>query len=130
MKAFEKEKIHSCLNTIFDFNVMAFAGGKGGAVNGMRPDGTVDKTSMQSEEMWIGTTACLASLYVFEGMSEKAWTIVEGMYSLLYDRLGLAFQTPEALFETTTFRSLGYMRPLAIWSIQYALDKQRNKAKQ
>lgn len=121
-EAFEQEKIKSCLETIFDYNVLKFADGKGGVINGMRPDGKIDKTSMQSEEVWIGTAACLSSLFIFEGMNEKAWTIVEGMYSLLYDRLGLAFQTPEALFETNTYRSLGYMRPLAIWSIQYALD--------
>ena len=63
---FEKEKIQSCLETIFEFNVMKYANGKGGAVNGMRPDGTVDLTSMQSEEMWVGITAGLASLMIFE----------------------------------------------------------------
>ena len=104
---------------------MKFANGKGGAVNGMRPNGTVDMTSMQSEEMWVGTTACLASLFIHEGMHDKAWTIVEGMYSLLYERLGLAFQTPEALFETNTFRSLGYMRALSVWSIQHALESKK-----
>jgi non-lysosomal glucosylceramidase len=45
---------------------MKYANGKGGAVNGMRPDGTVDITSMQSEEMWVGITAGLASLMIFE----------------------------------------------------------------
>lgn len=124
-EAFEKEKIKSCLETIFEFNVMKFANGKGGAINGMRPDGTVDKTSMQSEEMWVGTTACLASLFIHEDMENKAWTIVEGMYSLLYERLGLAFQTPEALFETNTFRSLGYMRALSVWAIQHALESKK-----
>ncbi len=65
-EGFEEEKIKSCLETIFEFNVMKYADGKAGAVNGMRPDGQVDMTSMQSEEMWVGTTACLASLMVFE----------------------------------------------------------------
>ena len=58
-------------------------------------------------------------------MDEKAWQIVEGMYDLLYNRLGLAFQTPEALFQKNVYRSLGYMRPLSVWSIQYALDSFR-----
>lgn len=65
-KVFDKEKIKSCLETIFEFNVMKYAKGKAGSVNGMRPNGSVDVTSMQSEEMWIGTTCALASLMIFE----------------------------------------------------------------
>ena len=45
---------------------MKYGNGLLGAVNGMRPDGKIDKTSMQSEEMWIGVTASLASLMIFE----------------------------------------------------------------
>ncbi len=29
---------------------------------------------------------------------------------------------PESLLKSNVFRSLGYMRPLCIWSIQYAID--------
>ena len=45
---------------------MKFADGKCGAVNGMRPDGTIDYTSMQSEEVWTGFTDAVASLMIFE----------------------------------------------------------------
>jgi uncharacterized protein (DUF608 family) len=45
---------------------MKYGDGKMGSVNGMRPDGNVDITSMQSEEMWIGITASLASLMIYE----------------------------------------------------------------
>lgn len=58
-------------------------------------------------------------------MNDKAWVIVEGMYKLLYEKLGLIFQTPEALFNVNVYRSLGYMRGLSIWSIQYALNKKK-----
>ncbi len=61
-------------------------------------------------------------------MNDKAWKIIEGMYHLLYNQLGLAFQTPEALFKNknkNVYRSLGYMRPLSVWSIQYALDSKK-----
>ncbi len=61
-------------------------------------------------------------------MDKNAWTIVEGMYKLLYDKLGLAFQTPEALFGSNVYRSLGYMRPLSVWSIQYALNSKTRNA--
>jgi non-lysosomal glucosylceramidase len=121
-EVFEKEKIKSCLETIFEYNVMKYGDGKLGAVNGMRPSGQVDITSMQSEEMWIGITDALASLFIFEEMNENAWKTLEGMYNLLYNKLGLAFQTPEALMKPNVYRSLGYMRPLCIWSVQYAID--------
>lgn len=60
-------------------------------------------------------------------MDSKAWTIVEGLYKLLYGKLGLTFQTPEALYGSNVYRSLGYMRGLSVWSIQYALDKSVKK---
>ncbi len=65
-EVFEKEKIKSCLDTIFEYNVMKYGNGKLGSVNGMRPDGSIDITSMQSEEMWIGVTNAFASLLIYE----------------------------------------------------------------
>ena len=38
----------------------------------------------------------------------------------------MGFQTPEAIVANGNFRSLGYMRPLSIWAMQWALEK-RNK---
>lgn len=55
-------------------------------------------------------------------MNEEAWKTLEGMYDLLYNQLGLAFQTPEAIFKKNVYRSLGYMRPLCIWSVKLAID--------
>ena len=55
-------------------------------------------------------------------MDEKAWNVVNGLYELCYNKLGLAFQMPEALLKNNSCRSLGYMRALGIWGIQYALD--------
>ena len=39
----------------------------------------------------------------------------------------LAFQMPEAIMKNNSCRSLGYMRALGIWSIQYALDDIKSK---
>jgi non-lysosomal glucosylceramidase len=55
-------------------------------------------------------------------MEDEAWVTIQGLYNLLYNEIGLAFQTPEALKTDKVYRSLGYMRALAIWSIQYALE--------
>ena len=61
-------------------------------------------------------------------MNDKAWKTLEGMYNLLYYQWGLQFQTPEALMKPNVYRSLGYMRALCIWSIQYSIDDLASKA--
>ena len=69
-QVFDEARIRSCLETIYANNVLLYGGGGGrsiGSVNGMRPNnGGVDTSSMQSEEMWIGTTCALASLMIHE----------------------------------------------------------------
>ena len=39
----------------------------------------------------------------------------------------MAFQTPEAYTGNGRYRSLGYMRPLSIWAIQWAWEKRSKK---
>ena len=53
---------------------------------------------------------------------EEGWQTAYGVYHTSWERYGLAFQTPEAYFDDGRFRSLGYMRPLAVWAIQHALQ--------
>jgi non-lysosomal glucosylceramidase len=52
-------------------NVMRFAGGKLGAVNGMTRSGQMEITSMQSEEVWTGVTYGLTSTMIMEVISKK-----------------------------------------------------------
>src|SRR3990172_9800067 len=47
-------RVESALREIFEHNVRGFAGGEMGAVNGTRPDGSVDRSSEQSQEGWVG----------------------------------------------------------------------------
>uniref|UniRef100_A0A8C7XR32 Non-lysosomal glucosylceramidase n=1 Tax=Oryzias sinensis TaxID=183150 RepID=A0A8C7XR32_9TELE len=121
-QAFPKEKIQSSLKSIFDLNVMAFAGGQMGAVNGMRPEGVPDRSSVQSDEVWIGVVYGLAATMIHEGMREEGMHTAEGCYRTVWERLGMAFQTPEAYCEKNIYRSLAYMRPLSIWAMQLALN--------
>ena len=51
---------------MFDLNVMSFAGGQMGAVNGMRPDGVPDRSSVQSDEVWVGVVYGLAATMIQE----------------------------------------------------------------
>src|SRR5690348_11977320 len=56
------------LRTVYEMNVKSFKGGKLGAINGMRPDGTLDTTCMQSVEVWTGTTFAAAAAMLQQGM--------------------------------------------------------------
>uniref|UniRef100_A0AAX7VFK9 Non-lysosomal glucosylceramidase n=1 Tax=Astatotilapia calliptera TaxID=8154 RepID=A0AAX7VFK9_ASTCA len=115
-------QIQSALKSVFDLNVMSFAGGQMGAVNGMRPEGVPDRSSVQSDEVWIGVVYGLAATMIHEGMQEEGMRTAEGCYRTVWEKLGMAFQTPEAYCEKNIYRSLAYMRPLSIWAMQLALN--------
>ncbi|KAM3909775.1 non-lysosomal glucosylceramidase-like, partial [Leptodactylus fuscus] len=65
-EVFPSAHVHSALRTIFELNVQQFADGQMGAVNGMRPDGTIDTSSVQSDEVWIGVVYGLAATMIHE----------------------------------------------------------------
>jgi non-lysosomal glucosylceramidase len=114
------ERVEQALRTIHDYNVMGFAGGEMGAVNGVRPDGSVDDSSEQSPEVWVGTTYALAALMLGRGLTEEAWRTAWGAWNVTYNR-GLWFRTPEAYDRAGNYRASLYLRPLAIWAIEHAL---------
>ncbi|KAJ4751721.1 Non-lysosomal glucosylceramidase [Rhynchospora pubera] len=120
----DKDKAQSALGKVFEFNVMKYKDGTRGAMNGMRPDGTVDLSAMQSREIWPGVTYAVAACMIQEGMLEKGFTTAEGVYNAAWapDGLGYSFQTPEAWNNKDEYRSLCYMRPLSIWAMQWALS--------
>ncbi|XP_071455588.1 non-lysosomal glucosylceramidase [Hetaerina americana] len=122
-EVFPHDHVISALRTIYEFNVLKFANGSMGAVNGMTAEGTVDINAIQSEEVWTGVVYGLASLMVHEGMIEEAFKTAEGIYRTVYEQIGMGFETPEALYEKKYYRAIGYMRPLSIWSIQHAWEK-------
>lgn len=118
----KEEWIKKALETVYDFNVMRVRDGTRGAVNGMLPDGRVDTSTMVSREVWAGTTYSVAACMIQEGLADKGFRTASGIYEAAWsDRgLGCAFQTPEAWTTNDEYRSLCYMRPLAIWGIQWA----------
>ncbi len=105
--------------TIYKYNVCRFASGRMGAVNGMRPDGTVDRCSNQSAEVWTGVTYALASAMLARGLVEEAWHTAWGVYHVTYEAKGYWFRTPEAWDEYGDFRASMYLRPGAIWAIEW-----------
>lgn len=120
---FPPDHVRSALETVYKFNVKGFGNGNMGAINGARPDGSADISSCQSEEFWVGVTYSLSANMIQEGLIEEAFQTAWGAYHVCWEWYGLAFQTPEAYMMDKHYRSLGYMRPLAIWSMQFALEK-------
>ncbi|KAF5727076.1 hypothetical protein HS088_TW22G00763 [Tripterygium wilfordii] len=121
----DEDKVRSALKKIHQFNVMKVKGGKRGAVNGMLPDGRVDMSAMQSKEIWPGVTYALAASMIQEGMMDMGFQTASGIYEAAWSKegLGYSFQTPEGWNIDDEYRSLCYMRPLAIWSMQWALSE-------
>jgi non-lysosomal glucosylceramidase len=118
------DRVETVLRTIHARNVLGFAGGRMGAVNGMRPDGSVDDSSEQSAEVWVGTTYALAAFMIGRGLVDEGWATARGAAAVTYER-GLWFRTPEAFDGNGDFRASIYLRPLAIWAIEEALGRLR-----
>jgi non-lysosomal glucosylceramidase len=120
------DRVRSALRTIFEYNVKRFGSGQMGAVNGMRPDGSVDTSSEQSAEVWPGTNYALAAFMLQRGMSAEAWATAWGVYNVTYNR-GFWFRTPEAYDGEGNFRASLYMRPLSVWSMELAIRNVERK---
>ncbi|XP_058181290.1 uncharacterized protein LOC131299569 isoform X2 [Rhododendron vialii] len=120
----DEDKAKSALEKVYNFNVLKVKGGRRGAVNGMLPSGEIDLSALQSREIWPGVTYALAATMIHEDMIETAFQTACGVYEAAWSEegLGLSFQTPEAWNTDDQYRALGYMRPLAIWAMQWALS--------
>jgi non-lysosomal glucosylceramidase len=113
----------SALDTVYRLNVRGFGDGQMGAVNGMRPDGAPDTSNMQAEEVWTGTTYALAGFMLHQDMDDAAWATAYGVYRVTYETRGYWFRTPEAWDVHGNFRASMYMRPQAIWAMEWALAR-------
>jgi non-lysosomal glucosylceramidase len=123
-----EDNAQKALHKVYAYNVSQFEDGEMGAVNGMRPDGRVDYSCMQSQEVWTGVTYAVAASMIYEGLDKEAFNTARGVYHMAYDELGYAFQTPEAWDGTGNQRALGYARPLAIWAMLWAWQRSAPKA--
>ncbi|BAA97011.1 unnamed protein product [Arabidopsis thaliana] len=128
----DEDKARTALEKVYNYNVMKIKDGKRGAVNGMHPNGKVDTASMQSREIWSGVTYALSATMIQEGLVEMAFQTASGIYEAAWSETGLgySFQTPESWNTVDEYRSLTYMRPLAIWAMQWALTKTSQKQEQ
>jgi non-lysosomal glucosylceramidase len=113
-----REMRSKALKSIYDNNVMKFANGEMGAVNGIAADGTLIKTNEQVQEVWTGTTLALAGFMLGEGMNKEAFQTAWGIYHVSYETKGYWFRTPEAWDITGNYRASMYMRPASIWAME------------
>lgn len=108
----------SALKKIYALNVMKFANGEMGAVNGIAADGTIITSNEQVQEVWTGTTFGLAALMLQDGLTDEAFHTARGIYHTSYETKGYWFRTPEAWDITGNYRASMYMRPAAIWAME------------
>jgi len=162
----------SCYNIIYNLNVIGFAKiaakcrGEGaqhgtsstssgwsvagpvlwGAVNGMKPNGCIDESCIQSRECWPGTTYALSAAMLVESTNlpndlhenaqgiqdiqakrsnlvSMAFATAQGVHDAGWRRLGFHWATPEAWDCRGDYRAIGYMRPLSIWQMQAVIMK-------
>jgi non-lysosomal glucosylceramidase len=115
------DRVDTALRTIHRLNVAGFAGGTMGPVNGMTIDGRV-VANRHAEEVWTGTAYGLAAFMIGRGLDDEGWQTARGVVDVTYGR-GLWFRTPEAYDAAGDFRATMYLRPLAIWAIEEALER-------
>jgi non-lysosomal glucosylceramidase len=121
-----REMRSKALMAIYDNNVMKFAKGEMGAVNGMTADGALITTNEQVQEVWTGTTLGLAGFMLGEGMKTEAFQTAWGIYHTNYETKGYWFRTPEAWDITGNYRASMYMRPAAIWAMEMTQPPQKS----
>ena len=123
-----REMRAKALKAIYDNNVMKFAKGEMGAVNGIAADGTIITTNEQVQEVWTGTTLALAGFMLGEGMKDEAFRTAWGIYHVSYETKGYWFRTPEAWDISGNYRASMYMRPAAIWAMEMTAPAKQTTA--
>jgi non-lysosomal glucosylceramidase len=113
----------SALRKVYATNVLQFAHGQMGAINGIAPDGTPLHTNPQIDEVWTGATFAVASHMLSEGLTEEGFATAKGVYNVVWRDRGYFFRTPEAYDANGLYRASMYMRPGSIWAMEYALDQ-------
>jgi non-lysosomal glucosylceramidase len=112
----------TALQHVYDYNVMKFADGEMGAINGMGANGELLHGNNQVEEVWAGTTFGVASHMLSLGMKDQAFHAAKGIYNVVWRDRGYFFRTPEAYNIDGLYRASMYMRPPAIWAMEMMND--------
>jgi uncharacterized protein (DUF608 family) len=72
----------------------------------------------QGRDVWVGANFALCSLFLKNGLRKEAEKILNIMAEIIYRR-GFFFRTPEGWDSQGHFTATMYMRPNAIWSLEF-----------
>ena len=123
MKAQLQRTYDLCVKPLKDYNGDGV--GDIGAVNAVQEDGSLLGT-LQSDEVWTGTSYFLAALMVDAGLRDEALKTAYGVYFNTYINRETAFwfNTPESwrvpTMVTRPSNPEQYQRPRAVWELLFA----------
>jgi non-lysosomal glucosylceramidase len=113
----------TALETVYQSCFLNFQGGKFGAANGVKIDGSPSNPKdTHPLEVWTGINFGIAAFLVQMGMRDEALKLAETIVEQVYTN-GLQFRTPEAITSAGTFRASHYLRAMAIWGIYHTLSQ-------
>lgn len=92
----DPECIVKAYGAIFKYNCLKYFGGERGLVTGMTTEGVIPDEE-QTPEVWIAVNYSLASAFMLRGLADEAMHIIRSMDSLVWDKAGLWWATPEAV---------------------------------
>ncbi|MDR1114183.1 MAG: hypothetical protein LBL50_03740, partial [Candidatus Margulisbacteria bacterium] len=105
-------KILSALKTIY-----RGTRSKWGLLSGKKSNGQMVEAE-QGRDVWVGANFALCSLFLKNGLRKEAEKILNIMAETIYRR-GFFFRTPEGWDSRGHFTATMYMRPNAIWALEF-----------
>ncbi len=114
----------SAFQKIYDNNFSLFGSGSHGVVNVMNSNGTIDTSTPQTQECWVGTSWGVVAGMVHHGMTSQANAIGQSLYNTIWNNAQYWFRTPEAWrVNLTSPRAFYYMRASTVWAVKRAYDR-------
>jgi len=105
---------------VYNANVRKFAKGEMGAVNASARKATRCTPTARLRKCGPGPPSGVASHMIAEGMRDQGFATAKGVYNVVWRDRGYFFRTPRPTTSGGLFRASMYMRPGAIWSMEYA----------
>jgi non-lysosomal glucosylceramidase len=112
-----KDHIRSALETIYKNNFKGTVRGKWGVVSGKTKENKMVEEE-QGRDVWVGANFALATLFMKNGMEKEAQEVLDTMSDIIYRR-GFFFRTPEGWDTEGQFTATMYMRPNAVWALEF-----------
>lgn len=132
MKSHLKQVYKRCVKPMRDYTGDGI--GDIGAINGLKENGQLLNT-LQSDEVWTGSTYFLSALMYHTGLKEEALQTAFGVYYLTYEEESTAFwfNTPESWrvpsMRPRPAKPEQYQRPRAVWELIFEIDDPFNNKK-